>query len=39
MTEEDEDKIIDLNEFTKTSETINMDPSRFLCILSQTAAK
>lgn len=36
---EDADKITDFKEYAKTSKTINMDPSRFECIMNKTALK
>lgn len=36
---EDENKVIDLKVFAKTTETVNMDPDRFLCKLSSTVLK
>ena len=37
--QEEEDKIVDLTDFAKTSVTINKDPNRFTCILNHTCLK
>jgi len=37
--QEEDEKIVDLSDFAKTSVTINKDPNRFPCILNNTALK
>ena len=36
---EDSEKVTDLKEFAKSSKTVIMDPSRFLCVLGEYSGK
>lgn len=36
---EDRENVIDMNEMAKSTKTVDMDPERFTCILSQYSKK